>query len=526
MNTNNIRTPGMYIEERNAFAHSVVPVATAVPAFIGYTPQAEYKGESFTNKAKKISSLAEFNAIYTLPPPDPPKPAPKQYKPIYYLVPQAEKPSQGCYIPINKKFYSILPDSGSIYYLYNSIRLFYLNGGREAYIVSVGSYGEPNGKPLDSPTEPLVNKNVSLEALSQGLALLKNYEEPTMYICPEATLLTVDENSTVMQRMLQQADDMQTTMCLFDVIGSRHPDPILYSDAIAQFREKTGTMGLKYGAAYYPFVGTTITPKTEVDYTQLFGGAVKELEPLLNPPENPNEVAGKVLDKIQNPSNPPLSLEKNNEALLNASPIYEQIMDRVLNEINLLPPSGGMAGVYTLNDADGVWNTPANRSIAGVTSLPIQLSNKQQEAFNVDAVSGKSINTIRLFNGVGILIWGGRTLDGNSRDWQYVSARRTVNFIEQAVKLFIKAYVFELNNAHTWSAIRGSISNFLTDVWKNGGLQGAHPMDAFEVNIGLGNTMTPEDLLNGFLKITVRIAVVRPAEFIEITFQQQMPTSA
>jgi phage tail sheath protein FI len=32
-----IKTPGVYIKEINAFPNSVVEVATAVPAFIGYT---------------------------------------------------------------------------------------------------------------------------------------------------------------------------------------------------------------------------------------------------------------------------------------------------------------------------------------------------------------------------------------------------------------------------------------------------------------------------------------------------------
>jgi phage tail sheath protein FI len=36
----NIKSPGVYIDELNAFPNSVVLVATAVPAFIGYTPTA------------------------------------------------------------------------------------------------------------------------------------------------------------------------------------------------------------------------------------------------------------------------------------------------------------------------------------------------------------------------------------------------------------------------------------------------------------------------------------------------------
>ena len=57
------------------------------------------------------------------------------------------------------------------------------------------------------------------------------------------------------------------------------------------------------------------------------------------------------------------------------------------------------------------------------------------------------------------------------------------------------------------------------------GLAGAVPEDAFSVHVGLGQTMTPQDILEGILRVTVLVAVSRPAEFIEITFQQQMQKS-
>lgn len=69
------------------------------------------------------------------------------------------------------------------------------------------------------------------------------------------------------------------------------------------------------------------------------------------------------------------------------------------------------------------------------------------------------------------------------------------------------------------------ITSFLTDIWKQGGLQGAAPADAFQVSVGLGSSMTADDLLNGYLGVTVEVAVARPAEFIVITFQQQQAAS-
>ena len=40
--------------------------------------------------------------------------------------------------------------------------------------------------------------------------------------------------------------------------------------------------------------------------------------------------------------------------------------------------------------------------------------------------------------------------------------------------------------------------------------------------VGLEETMTPEDVRAGILRVTILVAPARSAEFIELTFQQQM----
>jgi phage tail sheath protein FI len=522
----NRKTPGVYINELNAFPNSVVPVATAVPAFIGYTPQAFYQGKSYTNIPTKVSSFTEFKAIYCIPDPAAPADPSKQYNPQYYLVAQKALPAKGDYLNINGTYYSIVPDPNTIYYLYNSIRLFYQNGGGDAYIVSVGPYGSPSKNPMN-PADQIVNLNVQLSDLLNGLALLKNEQEPTMYICPEATLLSVKDNGTLMQEMLVQCTDMQTAISIFDLIGGKNPDPILYTNDITTFRNNTGSLGLKYGAAYYPFIGTTIMQNQEIDYTNLFGGDLKQLKTILSPPSNLNPTVDKIIANIQEPTGDPLTVSQYNNALLNASQTYNEIIQHVLSDANILPPSGAMAGVMTtIDNQEGVWSAPANTSIVGAASLPIRLSDSQQENLNEDAVTGKSINAIRFFNGLGILVWGARTLDGNSADWKYVPIRRTAIFLEQSCKLAAQAYVFQPNVKNTWEAVKAMISSFLTSIWKEGGLQGASASDAFSVDCGLGTTMTSEDILNGFMNVTVKVAIVHPAEFIVLTFQQQMATSS
>lgn len=526
MNLATIQSPGVYINELNGFPNSAVPVATAVPVFIGYTPQAIYEGKSYTNVPMQITSFAEFQAIYCYA--DPPAPAPpaKQYSPEYYLVKQKTQPQKGDYMIIDGSYYSIVPDPNTIYYLYNSIRLFYENGGSNAYIISVGGYGSPSGTPM-APGTQIINPNVQLNDLLGGLALLLNEPEPTMYICPEATLLSVENNSTLMQEMLLTCTETQTAVSIFDIIGGNAPDPILYTQDIQTFRNGTGALGLNYGTAYYPFISTTIMQDTDIDYTNLFGGDITQLAPLLNPPDSPNATVATILGNISSPAGAALTVTQNNNSLITASPTYNMIIQHVLSDANILPPSGAIAGVITVTDnMVGPWQAPANTSIVGAAALPINLSSSQQANLNVDAISGKSINAIRFFNGLGILIWGARTLDGNSSDWKYLPVRRTMTFLEQSCKLAAQAYVFQSNDKNTWQAVIAMVSSFLTSVWKQGGLQGASASDAFSVSCGLGSTMTSDDILGGFMNVTVKVAIVRPAEFIVITFQQQQAVSS
>jgi len=521
----NIKTPGVYINEINGFPNSVVAVATAVPAFIGYTPQAVYEGKSYTNVPWKVSTFAEFEAIYCFPDPAAPADSAKQYSPQYYLVPQKSQPADEDYMVIDNTYYAIVPDPATIYYLYNCVKMFFQNGGGEAYIVSVGSYGPPSGKP-GTPGAQIINPNVQRTDLTNGLALLINEQEPTMYICPEATLLSVADNGTLMETMLLQCSETMTAISVFDVIGGRNPDPITWTTDIATFRSNTGTQALKYGAAYYPFVGTTTMGTADIDYTNLFGGNVKMLAPLLSPADNPDTITASILANIQSAPTA-LTVSQYNNALLIASSTYTQLINNVLSGANVLPPSGAMAGVMaTIDGQSGVWEAPANTSIVGVSSLPINLNDSQQQNLNVDAISGKSVNVIRSFTGLGILVWGARTLDGNSNDWRYLSVRRTMTFLEQSCKLAAHPYVFQPNNKNTWQSVIAMVSSFLMTIWQEGGLMGATPSDAYSVQCGLGTTMTADDINAGFMNITVKVCVVRPAEFIVFTFQQQAAVSS
>ena len=218
-------------------------------------------------------------------------------------------------------------------------------------------------------------------------------------------------------------------------------------------------------------------------------------------------------------------IKTHHQTLLAVSPLYKSIMTSLREHINLLPPSAAMAGIYAMIDNTvGVFQSPANISMGTVVRPSVNLTNDEQEDLNLP-LNGKAVNAIRTFPGKGVLVWGARTLDGNSQDWKYISVRRTVIFIEQSIKYATEPYVFAPNTATTWTNVKAMLTNFLNNVWQQGALAGATPEDAFSVSIGLGETMTPVDILDGVLRITVKLAVTRPAEFIVVTFEQQMQKS-
>lgn len=215
-----------------------------------------------------------------------------------------------------------------------------------------------------------------------------------------------------------------------------------------------------------------------------------------------------------------------NDALLTAFGTYKELVTKGADALNLLPPSGAIAGVYAATDRDrGVWKAPANVSLNTVVSPSVKITQDQQAEYNVDVNAGKSINIIRAFTGKGVLVWGARTLAGNDNEWRYVNVRRFFNYVEESVKKTTEQFLFEPNDANTWVRIQAMIENFLTFLWRQGALQGIKPEHAFYVAVGLGKTMTAVDILEGRLIVEIGMAAVRPAEFIIIRYSHKMAES-
>jgi phage tail sheath protein FI len=513
------KTPGVYIVEKNAFPNSVVEVATAVPAFVGWTERADNKGRSLHLTPWRITSMAEFRQYFGE--------APTAGHVRFTLAPAgssaaADDPAQPLWVrdaaPLTLgRTACTLRQTGGRYLLDLAMRWFFQNGGGPCYVVSAGVYGEA----------------VDAKALIAGIDTLEHEQEPTMLVVPDAVLLEQADCQRVQRQMVRHCGvTMKNRIAILDVWEGYRPRSE-GADVVAAFRAGVGDTALSYATAYYPWLHTTVLQMQEVSHRNL--ADVASLDTLIGclrdeiPPPDPRSAQQRAdwlacVNQLRTVTDE-AGVTALRKSLLAISPSYKTFLAEMARRLNLQPPAAALAGVYTMVDnTRGVWKAPANVSLSGVIDPAVPLSSEQRDDLNV-TMDGKSVNAIRSFIGEGVLVWGARTLDGNSLDWRYVNVRRTMIMLEESIRLAAGAYVFEPNQANTWMTVRSIIANFLTSVWKRGGLAGATPEDAFSVHVGLGETMTAEDILAGVMRVTVQVAMQRPAEFIEVTFQQQMQQS-
>ena len=511
------KTPGVYIKEKNAFGNSVVEAETAIPVFIGLTETAKNGTESVLMKPVKISSMTEYNKYFGG------APTPK-FTLSVITHPEADTETiLSVYNNVKKAGLKAVRQD-SLYTLYYNRIMFFANGGGTCYIVSMGDYKTGT---LDRDT---IKDKVFPE--------LKKVQEITMLVVPEA--VNTDNYMDIYKSMLAHCEEMNC-FAILDV-------PLRNKGTVDTFREYIGSNHLSYAAAYYPWLETSVlsdndingemlsfeTESDELDLKEFFDEDSKVCQFIKVSWENIKKGTKTipVTEEGSKETEVPLTKEelfqmKNDfhNALLQNWPEYQLLAKKVKDYLNLLPPSAAMAGIYTMVDnTRGVWKAPANVSVNYVNKPSEVIDSKGQEDLNMP-MNGKAVNAIRTFPGEGIKVWGARTLNGNSQDWRYINVRRTMSFLEQSVKNAARAYVFEPNDAGTWINMKCMIENFLRSVWKRGGLAGSSPEEAYEVHIGLGDTMTAEDILEGIMCITVLVAISHPAEFIEITFQQQMQKS-
>lgn len=186
---------------------------------------------------------------------------------------------------------------------------------------------------------------------------------------------------------------------------------------------------------------------------------------------------------------------------------------------NLVPPSAAVAGAICETDQlHGPWHAAANFDLRGGVTPSVFVSDDDQSQY----MDVKAVNMIRAFPGRSSVIWGVRTLQADSAEGRYIPVRRLMLNAQKDIRRALRPLIFEPNYDLTWARAKNAITSYLHEVWRLGGLMGATGGQAFYVKVGLKDTMTNDDVLQGKMIIQVGLAITRPAEFIVLRFTQIM----
>jgi hypothetical protein len=187
---------------------------------------------------------------------------------------------------------------------------------------------------------------------------------------------------------------------------------------------------------------------------------------------------------------------------------WVEIYDPLVKGPNFVPPGGHIAGIYARSDTErGVHKAPANEVVRGVNDLEFIITGEEQGSLNP-----KGVNCIRSFPARGIRVWGARTMSSDPL-WKYINVRRLFLYLEESIDEGTQWVVFEPNDEKLWDRVKQTITQFLTQVWKDGALMGTKAEEAFFVKCDR-TTMTQNDIDNGRLIVIIGVSPVKPAEFV------------
>ena len=370
-------TPGVYVEEPQSFPPSVAGVATAVPAFIGYTQIAkEIVDDDLINVPMRITSFPDYQIYFGSADPE------------TKITVNSAAGTDG----IVRAAATLNDSDRSPHLMYYALQLYFANGGGPCYVVSVGKYKALNEGELEA-----------------GLTAIGKEDEPTLIVFPEAQNLGINDYATLHTAALKQCFELQDRFVIMDLHGDtvslstpNVPAGKTIIDAVTNFRSHSlGTDDLKYGAVYAPNIETTL----DFVYT---------------------ESATKVTTSNGTSAMDALAASDNQS--------YQMAKAAISNLSCKMPPAGAMAGIYAAVDTcRGVWKAPANVGVATAIQPTIAITDGDQDTMNVDPTAGKSVNAIRAFIGHGTLVWGARTLAGNDNEWRYVNVRRFFIYAEESI---------------------------------------------------------------------------------------------
>lgn len=571
-----LRMPGVYTQEVPTLPPAVGVIPSAVPVFIGYTEKAERNGEIIFNKPTRIKSMKEYEDWFGGPPTttievdideresNPRRPEVKIVKTstlfykmyhslqLYYangggpcfilavaeyakpaVEPDPTKFGETCFNALKKvKDVTILvfPDgvsmSASEYKgiieaallhcvkMKNRVTVIDVHGGEDASKITENVETFQNSMPIDIEVKkygmgyyPYLSTGLSYAYTADKVTVrnhIKSSEQQTAYKNFETAKLDFDTKKEAHDEA--EEADKPPLKILMDAAEKKLEDA--QKALNASFTGSDSTLKDAWVASF----NTKAKAVTDAEEALKVSNSEADRKTL----EAAKTELNTTVKNLKNLSGATLAiLSIANNLLAN------KIIEAIRNHGVVMPPSPAIAGIYVRTDAtQGVWKAPANVSVFGTIKPSIELDDDDHASLNAPD-NGKAINVIRAYPGRGILVYGGRTLAGNDLEWRYVNVRRTFCFIEDSIARAMQDFVFEPNTSQTWIKVKSMIGSFLNTLWKAGALYGDTPDAAYQVIVGEPESMSVQDVLGGIMRVIIKVAVARPAEFIVLQYEHK-----
>jgi uncharacterized protein len=454
-------------------------------------------------------------------------------------------------------FKSLYGDLVNEYDLGYAVYHFFANGGRNCYVVRVTAAAANSASYDDVPFYPsggaTSGGSVGLASLfdvaaisdgawgnSLSVQLTPGNLEPTATTHGTFNLI-VNYKGVEVERWLELSVDPDSNRYVFSVVNT-------YSNYIrvSGVNPTNASASAVSNSDVYPSTTWTLTGGTNgtvasSDYTAAFNKVDTIRGSLLLNAVGRDDVIGELVTKAEtrgdsfviidpqpiaadNP-NPVLALQQNNWSSSSGYAAYYAPMLKMVDPaksgvgaVRDTYPGGAVAGMIVRTDVQRtVAKAPAGFSadIRGALGVAVPLSDAQVGQLYDGSPHA---NVFKAIPGAGIVVYGARTLSRVQPD-KFIPVRRTLNYLKVALKDITQYAVFEPNDQNLWDGLTATVSGFLSEFYRSGGLRGANASQAFYVVCGSSNN-TAASIDQGVVNIEVGVALQYPAEYIVINLSQ------
>jgi phage tail sheath protein FI len=347
------KTPGVFIEEIPKFPPSIAQVETAIPAFIGYTEKAiNTDGTTLQGIPLRVGSMVEYEFYFG-----------------------GEPGTNVVQVNIDDANNFKTANAKRKYFMYDSLRLFWANGGGDCFIVSLDTYennaGVPNKTDFTNMLDP-----------ANESALMKE-DDPTILLFPDAVLLSDSDLKDVQVAALKQCADL-SRMDRMTILDTRETDTLG-----TNFRNGIGVNYLSYGAAYAPWLKVNL-PK-RVYFSDVKGvikrnGADVTLKGLIPVSTDPatKTLLNNLIDDTEKAYADVLSISTKTKTLLHGKPSMNDYFQGLVADYTGTPSVGKFKTIVTYLIGEVFQQIDAYIATAGAVLTNPKILAKVKEAANAD----------------------------------------------------------------------------------------------------------------------------------------------